>query len=141
MEKIQALIDKKQSQISKLDEDEDMKDLTDDKKVKEISKDIKALEKAKAKLEKIISKFKEKKPESKKVIDEIDNAEEAVSDIAPEYIKDANERLENGEEIDSILSNYQNLSFDDRNHLKNYLNWKQGEQPGLNSELGVEDQY
>jgi hypothetical protein len=25
-----------------------------------------------------------------------------------------------GEEIDSILSNYQNLSFDDRNHLKNY---------------------
>jgi chromosome segregation ATPase len=141
MEKIQALIDKKQSQISKLDEDEDMKDLTDDKKVKEISKDIKALEKAKAKLEKIMSKFKGKKPESKKVIDEIDNAEEAVSNIALEYIEDANERLENGEEIDSILSNYQNLSFDDRNHLKNYLNWKQGEQPGLNSELGVEDEY
>jgi hypothetical protein len=141
MEKIQTLIDKKQSQISRLDEDEDMKDLTDDKKVKEISKDIKALEKAKAKLEKLMSKFKGKKPESKKVIDEMDNAEEAVSDIAPEYIEDANERLENGEEIDSILSNYQNLSFDDRNHLKNYLNWKQGEQPGLNSELGVEDQY
>jgi hypothetical protein len=141
MEKIQALIDKKQSQISKLDEDEDMKDLTDDKKVKEISKDIKALEKAKAKLEKIMSKFKGKKPESKKVIDEIDNAEEAVSNIALEYIEDANERLENGEEIDSILSNYQNLSFDDRNHLKNYLTWKQGEQPGLNSELGVEDEY
>jgi hypothetical protein len=141
MEKIQALIDKKQSQISRLDEDEDMKDLTDDKKVKEISKDIKALEKAKAKLEKIMSKFKGKKPESKKVIDEMDNAEEAVSNIASEYIEDANERLENGEEIDSILSNYQNLSFDDRNHLKNYLNWKQGEQPGLNSELGVEDQY
>jgi hypothetical protein len=141
MEKIQALIDKKQSQISRLDEDEDMKNLTDDKKVKEISKDIKALEKAKAKLEKIMSKFKGKKPESKKVIDEMDNAEEAVSDIAPEYIEDANERLENGEEIDSILSNYQNLSFDDRNHLKNYLNWKQGEQPGLNSELGVEDEY
>jgi hypothetical protein len=141
MEKIQTLIDKKQSQISRLDEDEDMKDLTDDKKVKEISKDIKALEKAKAKLEKLMSKFKGKKPESKKVIDEMDNAEEAVSNIASEYIEDANERLENGEEIDSILSNYQNLSFDDRNHLKNYLNWKQGEQPGLNSELGVEDQY
>jgi hypothetical protein len=75
------------------------------------------------------------------VIDEMDNAEEAVSNIASEYIEDANERLENGEEIDSILSNYQNLSFDDRNHLKNYLNWKQGVQPGLNSELGVEDQY
>jgi hypothetical protein len=141
MEKIQTLIDKKQSQISRLDEDEDMKDLTDDKKVKEISKDIKALEKAKAKLEKIMSKFKGKKPESKKVIDEMDNAEAIVANIAPEYIEDANERLENGEEIDSILSNYQNLSFDDRNHLRNYLDWKQGEQPGLNSELGVEDQY
>jgi hypothetical protein len=141
MEKIQALIDKKQSQISRLDEDEDMKDLTDDKKVKEISKDIKALEKAKAKLEKIMSKFKGKKTSSKEVIDEMDNAEAIVANIAPEYIEDANERLEDGEEIDSILSNYQNLSFDDRNHLKNYLNWKQGAQPGLNSELGVEDQY
>ena len=88
-----------------------------------------------------MSKFKGKKPESKKVIDEMDNAEAIVANIAPEYIEDANERLENGEEIDSILSNYQNLSFDDRNHLKNYLNWKQGAQPGLNSELGVEDQY
>jgi hypothetical protein len=141
MEKIQALIDKKQSQISRLDEDEDMKDLTDDKKVKEISKDIKALEKAKVKLERLMSKFKGKKPESKKVIDEMDNAEAIVANIAPEYIEDANERLENGEEIDSILSNYQNLSFNDRNHLRNYLDWKQGEQPGLNSELGVEDQY
>jgi hypothetical protein len=141
MEKIQVLIDKKQSQISRLDEDEDMKDLTDDKKVKEISKDIKALEKAKAKLEKIMSKFKGKKPESKKVIDEMDNAEAIVANIAPEYIEDANKRLDDGEEIDSILSNYQNLSFDDRNHLRNYLDWKQGEQPGLNSELGVEDQY
>jgi hypothetical protein len=140
LEKIQALIDKKQSQLNKLDEDEDMKNLTDDKKVKEISKDIKALEKAKAKLEKMMGK-KGGKAKKVEVIDEMDNAEEAVSNIASEYIEDANERLENGEEIDSILSNYQNLSFDDRNHLKNYLNWKQGVQPGLNSELGVEDQY
>ena len=41
LEKVQSLIDKKQSQISRLDEDEDMKDLTDAKKVKEITKDIK----------------------------------------------------------------------------------------------------
>ena len=140
LEKIQALIDKKQSQLNKLDEDEDMKNLTDDKKVKEISKDIKALEKAKAKLEKMMGK-KGGKVKKAEVIDEMDNAEAIVANIAPEYIEDANERLENGEEIDSILSNYQNLSFDDRNHLRNYLDWKQGEQPGLNSELGVEDQY
>jgi len=69
LEKVQALIDKKQSQISRLDEDEDMKDLTDAKKVKEITKDIKSLEKAKDKLEKIMHKGKAK-PLSKAVIDE-----------------------------------------------------------------------
>jgi hypothetical protein len=50
LEKVQALIDKKQTQISRLDEDEDLKDLTDAKKVKEISKDIKSLEKAKSEI-------------------------------------------------------------------------------------------
>jgi len=115
MEKIQALIDKKQSQISRLDEDEDMKDLTDDKKVKEISKDIKALEKAKAKLEKIMSKFKGKKPESKKVIDEMED------ELAYEYIEDADERQDDGEKTDSILSNYNNLSFNDRVDLRGEL--------------------
>jgi len=112
MEKIQALIDKKQSQISRLDEDEDMKDLTDDKKVKEISKDIKALEKAKVKLEKIMSKFKGKK---KEVIDEIED------ELADEYIEDADERQDDGEKTDSILSNYNNLSFNDRVDLRGEL--------------------
>jgi hypothetical protein len=69
LEKVQTLIDKKQTQISRLDEDEDLKDLTDAKKVKEISKDIKSLEKAKAKLEKMMHKGKAKTPR-KEVIDE-----------------------------------------------------------------------
>jgi hypothetical protein len=69
LDKIQELIDKKQSQLGKLDEDEDMKALTDAKKVKEIQKDIKALEKAKSKVEKMMSKHKGKK---KEVIDETD---------------------------------------------------------------------
>ena len=69
LDKIQELIDKKQSQLGKLDEDEDMKALTDAKKVKEIQKDIKALEKAKSKVEKMIGKHKGKK---KEVIDETD---------------------------------------------------------------------
>jgi len=140
LEKIQALIDKKQSQLNKLDEDEDMKNLTDDKKVKEISKDIKALEKAKAKLEKMMGK-KGGKAKKVEVIDEMDNAEEVVADIAPEYIEDADKRLRAGEEIDSILSNYPNLSFDDRNHLRNYLDWKQSSDIGQSEELGAEDQY
>jgi hypothetical protein len=72
LDKIQELIDKKQSQISKLDEDEDMKALTDSKKVKEIEKDIKVLEKAKSKVEKMMGKHKGKK---KEVIDEIGDEE------------------------------------------------------------------
>jgi hypothetical protein len=140
LEKIQALIDKKQSQLTKLDEDEDMKNLTDDKKVKEISKDIKALEKAKAKLEKLMGK-KGGKVKKAAVIDEMDNTEEIVADIAPEYIEDADKRLRDGEEIDSILSNYTNLSFDDKNHLRNYLSWKQDSDIGQSEELGAEDQY
>ena len=132
MEKIQALIDKKQSQLSKLDEDEDMKNLTDDKKVKEISKDIKALEKAKAKLDKIMSKVKGKK---KEVIDEMDNAEKNIADIAPGYIKDADERLRAGEEIDSIIGNYPNLSDKERDNLRNYLEWQEGSDVGQDEEL------
>lgn len=139
LEKVQSLIDKKQSQISRLDEDEDMKDLTDAKKVKEITKDIKSLEKAKAKLEKMVGKKNDKK---KEVIDEIDNSDSIVANV-PEDIKvDALKRLEvGGEEIDSILSNYQNISFDDRNHLRIWLDSKKESHPGLNSELGVEDEY
>jgi hypothetical protein len=95
LEKVQALIDKKQSQISRLDEDEDMKDLTDAKKVKEITKDIKALEKAKAKLEKMMHKGKAKLPR-KEVIDETDEIiDEAEGDLDPDEIKKAESSIKN----------------------------------------------
>lgn len=70
LDKIDVLIDKRKSQLSKLDEDEDMKALTDKKKVKELEKDIKKLEQAKSKVEKMLSKTKDKK---KEVIDETEN--------------------------------------------------------------------
>jgi hypothetical protein len=128
LEKVQALIDKKQSQISRLDEDEDMKDLTDAKKVKEISKDIKSLEKAKAKLEKIMHKGKLKTPH-KEIIDEMEDEDGIEDEIyaSEEYLaakEDAEQRYDEGEEIDSIISNYQNLSFDDRNMLRQDLEGK-----------------
>ena len=69
LDKIGDLINKRKSQLGKLDEDEDMKALTDKKKVKELQKDIKKLEQAKAKVEKMIGKTKSKK---KEVIDETD---------------------------------------------------------------------
>jgi hypothetical protein len=92
LEKVQALIDKKQSQISRLDEDEDLKDLTDAKKVKEISKDIKSLEKAKAKLEKMMHKGKAKSPR-KEVIDETDETIDKVDAKPTEEYSTAQKKL------------------------------------------------
>ena len=127
LEKVQTLIDKKQAQISRLDEDEDLKDLTDAKKVKEISKDIKSLEKAKAKLEKMMHKGKAKTPR-KEVIDETDETIDKV-DAKPteEYStakEDAELRYDEGEKIDSIMSNYTNLSDEDQERLFNDLKGK-----------------
>ena len=93
LEKVQTLIDKKQTQISRLDEDEDLKDLTDAKKVKEISKDIKSLEKAKSKLEKMMHKGKAKSPR-KEVIDETDEIlDEAEGDLDPAELDKAEKSI------------------------------------------------
>jgi len=120
LQKINDAIERRQSQLGKLDEDEDMKALTDKKKVKELEKDIKALEKAKAKLEKIINK-KGGKAKKAEVLDEID--------IEPteEYLQakaDAEQRYDEGEEIDSIMSNYPNLSDADQERLYQDLEGK-----------------
>jgi hypothetical protein len=120
LEKVQTLIDKKQTQISRLDEDEDLKDLTDAKKVKEISKDIKSLEKAKAKLEKMMHKGKAKTPR-KEVIDETDETIDKV-DAKPteEYSAakpEAENRYDEGEDFDSIMLDYPNLSDEDKKRL------------------------
>jgi chromosome segregation ATPase len=94
LEKIEALIDKKQSQLTRLDEDEDMKDLTDKKKVKQIEKDIKTLEKAKAKVEKMMSKGKKKEV--------IGETEDEMADDAPEDFKAA---IDNAEQLYDELGN------------------------------------
>jgi len=75
LDKINDAIEKRKSQLTKLDEDEDMKNLTDKKKVKELEKDIKKLEQAKSKVEKLMSKGKGKK---KEVIE--DGAEDPMMD-------------------------------------------------------------
>jgi seryl-tRNA synthetase len=93
-----------------------MKDLTDKKKVKEIEKDIKSLEKAKVKLEKMISKKGGKA--KKEVIDEIDDEREEMAD---EYVEDANKRQDAGQKISSILSNYPNISLNNKQKLKGEL--------------------
>jgi hypothetical protein len=110
-----------------------MKDLTDKKKVKEIEKDIKSLEKAKAKLDKILNKKGGK--DKKEVIDEIDDENEYErEEMADKYVKDANNRQDAGQKISSILSNYPNLSLNNRNKLKNEL-----EDRSENYDLAVRD--
>jgi len=129
--KIDDLIDHKRSKLSKLDEDEDMKALTDKKKVKELEKDIKKLEVARKKVEKMMSKFKGKKSTSKDVIDEVEDDEELpletpleASAEYLEYKEDAENRYDAGESIDSILDNYNNISLDMKNMLRDDLEGK-----------------
>lgn len=117
LDKIDTLIDHKRSKLSKLDEDEDMKALTDKKKVKELEKDIKKLEVARKKVEKIISKFKGKKPKSKEVIDETEDE----FDLNPEYKEDADQRQDDGQSIDSIVNTYSNMPSDESDDLEDYL--------------------
>jgi hypothetical protein len=131
LDKIDALIDHRRSKLGKLDEDEDMKALTDKKKVKELEKDIKKLEIARKKVEKMMSKFKGKKSESKDVIDEVEDDEELpletpleASEEYLQYKEDAENRYDAGESIDSILDNYNNISLDMKNMLRNDLEGK-----------------
>jgi hypothetical protein len=110
LQKLADAIEKRQSQLGKLDEDEDMKALTDKKKLKDLQKDIKTLEKTKAKLEKMMSKHKGKVKKTE-VIDEDEDG----------YVEDADERQDDGQSIDSIVSTYTNLSSDEDDDLKDYL--------------------
>jgi hypothetical protein len=121
LDKIDALIDLRRSKLGKLDEDEDMKALTDKKKVKELEKDIKKLEVARNKVEKMMSKFKGKKSSDKKVIDEDEPIEEDL-DVAAEYVEDATERLDAGQNVGSIGDTYSNMGRNQKSNLIDYLN-------------------
>jgi len=115
LDKIDVLIDKRKSQLGKLDEDEDMKALTDKKKVKELEKDIKKLEQAKAKVEKMIGKTKGKK---KEIIDEV--GEEEMPEAPSHEETDAAQVYEEGflgnifskkdEELESMMQEADELA-------------------------------
>jgi hypothetical protein len=138
LEKIEAAIEKRQSQLNKLDEDEDMKALTDKTKIKQAQKDIKTLEKAKAKLEKNLSKIqkKSKKKISPDIIDETELNEidpkgiEAATNASGEMVKNFKDiestiskiELEEGENIDIrgiIKKKYKNIPNED---IKSFIN-------------------
>ena len=95
IERVAAAIDKRQSQLDRLDEDEDLKNLTDKKKLKALGKDIKVLEKAKAKMEKeLAKKDKSSNPQpemidgDEEIIDEAGMDGEIVDDFIEEDLID-----------------------------------------------------
>jgi hypothetical protein len=112
LDKVDTLIDKRKSQLGRIDEDEDMKALTDKKKVKELEKDIKDLERAKAKIEKMLHKTKKKG-----VIDEADGDEGNMDlEVATHQ---AQEMYDGGLDLDDILAKFNpNMRSDIRNNLE-----------------------
>ena len=133
LDKIDVLIDKRRSQLSKLDEDEDMKALTDKKKVKELEKDIKKLEIAHNKIEKMMSKFKGKKHSSKEVIDEVEGEEldqQTINGITDKY-NDIYEKkgMVTDQDIEKIADQY---PFNEKSSIIDYLN---GYDPGLELDI------
>ena len=79
----------------------------------------------------MMSKFKGKKAASKEVIDEVEDDEElpleTPAEASEEYLQykeDAERRYDEGESIDSILDNYNNISLDMKNDLRNDLEGK-----------------
>jgi hypothetical protein len=114
MEKIMAEIENRQNRLKKLDEDEDLKEMMDKKATSKIQKEIKLLERAKAKVEKIMGRGKGKKVE---VIDEMEDAEEN-----PEFEKAAaraEEMYNGGLEIKDILVKFNpRMRNDLERHLK-----------------------
>ena len=115
VERINAAIEKRQSQLDRLDEDEDLKNLTDKKKLKALAKDIKILEKTKAKMEKSLAKKdKSSKPqpemidEDEEIIDEDGVSGEIVNDFVEEDLID--EADGDSQDMEDMAANAKELS-------------------------------
>ena len=76
--KIQQEIEMREAKLTRLDEDEDMKDLLDSKKIKNLKKEIKVLQKAANKVNKMLDKVNKKKAKSDEPKEEI--VDEAAGD-------------------------------------------------------------
>jgi hypothetical protein len=146
MEALDKAIEEKNSRLNSIEESEEMKELVDKKAMKELQKEIKLLEKYKGKVLKMYEKLtKTKKKEvidedtvteaegdvddAKTTADELERAADAAEKIAgtelfeiepsKEYLdakEEAEERYENGEEIEVIVKDFpefQEMLFQD----------------------------
>jgi hypothetical protein len=80
--KIQQEIEMREAKLTRLDEDEDMKDLLDSKKIKNLKKEIKVLQKAAGKVAKILDKANKKNTKSSEPKEEIVGEAEGDPDDA-----------------------------------------------------------
>jgi hypothetical protein len=82
--KIQQEIEVREARMTRLDEDEDMKDLLDKNKIKNLKKEIKVLQKAANKVARILDKVKKKNAKSNEPKEEIVGEAEGDPDDAKE---------------------------------------------------------
>jgi len=146
MEALDKAIEEKNSRLNSIEESEEMKELVDKNAMKELQKEVKLLEKYKGKVLKMYEKLtKTKKKEvidedtvteaegdvddAKTTADELERAADAAKEIADtelfemepskEYLdakEEAEERYENGEEIEVIVKDFpefQEMLFQD----------------------------
>jgi hypothetical protein len=81
-DKIQQEIEMREARMTRLDEDEDMKDLLDKNKIKNLKKEIKVLQKAANKVTKMLDKVNKKKSKSDapKEVEKEEIVDEAIDD-------------------------------------------------------------
>ncbi len=129
-DKIQQEIEMREARMTRLDEDEDMKDLLDKNKIKNLKKEIKALQKAANKVAKALDKVNKKKaksdPSKEEIVDEaiddkkLDDTSKNLDDISKkvdDITKASEEMFEENEDkeaamkavADEIDTNYESL--------------------------------
>jgi hypothetical protein len=113
--KIGEEIEKRNSQLGMLDENEDLSELLDKNAVKKIQKEIKLLEKAKEKYSKMCEKMGSKGAK-KEVIDENEDDEFAQA----EQMYDTEYQKNGTVDIESIADNFPGMEEDILNHLEGY---------------------
>ena len=107
---IDEMIEETQGRLTRIDEDNEFRDMMDKNAVKEVRKQLKELEKAKGKLEKERAKM-EGKVEKKEVVDEdLPVAEDAVEEDAIDAAIDEVELEEDNLELNESIKRMQKLA-------------------------------
>ena len=105
----------REARMTRLDEDEDMKDLLDKNKIKNLKKEIKILQKAANKVNKMLDKVNKKKAKSDEPKEEIvDEASQKDIDLQKQY----NTELEKTKELENLEEDESSM----KNKLKNRFN-------------------